>query len=119
MMLLKQQLVKTTEFKHYYTFSAIASYSQSKTYEMIKDSSADKILSWTQVFEWHRSVQESLLSLEDDKERGCKSSIDAIFVPALKNIDDSDRCVTNWDICHITGFKFGTVQPIINRIFEH
>jgi hypothetical protein len=41
-------------------------YSPTKTYEMNKQSSAGRIVSKTQVFEWHRRFREGRQSLEDD-----------------------------------------------------
>jgi hypothetical protein len=45
-------------------------YSSIKTYEMKEQSSVGKIVSKTQVFEWHRRFHEGRQSLEDDSREG-------------------------------------------------
>lgn len=88
-------------------------YSPTKTLEMIKETSAGNNISRTQVFEWHRRFREGRMSVEDDKGRGRKRSIDATSVDAIKDVVLSNRRVTIRDVCDVTGHSYGTVNRII------
>ena len=88
-------------------------YSPTKTFEMIQEASSERKISRTQVFEWHKRFREGRRSLEDEKGRGRKTSIDLTLVTAIKDVVDTNRRVTLRDLCNVTGYSYGTVQRVL------
>ena len=91
------------EYRAIIKFCCELGYSPTKILKMIKQSPAGSNVSLTQVYEWHRRFREGRKSLEDDKGRGRKPSVDSTFVDTIKDVVLRDRRVTIRDVCAITG----------------
>ncbi|XP_052791731.1 sushi, von Willebrand factor type A, EGF and pentraxin domain-containing protein 1-like [Mya arenaria] len=82
---------------------------------MIQKTSAGQKISQTRVFDWHRRFRDGRSSVEDEKGRGRKSSVDATLVASVKDVIFRDRRTQIRDVCNITGYSFGTVQRVISE----
>ncbi|XP_052818502.1 histone-lysine N-methyltransferase SETMAR-like [Mya arenaria] len=82
---------------------------------MIQKTFAGLKISRTRVFEWYRCFRDGRSSVEDEKGRGRKSSVDATLVASVKDVIYRDRRTTIRDVCNINGYSFGTVQRVITE----
>lgn len=97
--------------------SLVLSSSPTKTYDVIKRTSAGMKLSRTYDFEWHRCFKDGGITLENGKRRDRKASLDAALEEMIKDVFLSDMCVIVYNVNNIACYNNGTVHRVSIR--EH
>lgn len=86
-----------------------------QTREMLESAAIRPPVSRALIFKWHERFRNGRESVEDDKGRGRKSTLDTTSIQTVKDVVDQDRRFTVRDICDITGKGRGTVHRILTE----
>lgn len=84
-----------------------------QTREMLQAVNMKPSVSRALIFKWHKRFRDGRESIEDDKGRGRRPSLNATSINDVKTVLDQDRRYTIRDICDITGISRGTVHRIL------
>jgi hypothetical protein len=97
-------------------FCASIGKSATETITMIQQAIGDKILSRTQVFQWHAGFKAGHTSVDDDEHTGrLTSSTTPETVARIQEILHQDRRRTIHDIAEEVGIGYGTCQRILTK----